>query len=488
MRASLVMVLASVSCGLPPEEPPRAERTRQALSTGLVISEVYGGSGASGSAYRYDFVELFNRGSTPQSLSGWALQYASSAGSSWMATPLNGTVQPGRSFLVRMGAQGSGAALPAADDTGSTTMSSTAGKVALTNSTTTLTGSCPMGSTVVDFVGYGAATTCSEGMPTPNTSAAASVRRRGEGCVETDDNAADFTVGAPTPRNASSASINCATVDAGTPPPPLSDAGCTVFTSFQAVEAAGQAQPANETSGAQLSSQVAARSDGGMDVVRFEAYYGFQTLTLPATRTFSTSDTYRSCELCALFRRRCNARGTCFEDYFAQSGTGTVLEATPDGGAGRFRGSLSNVQFVRWDFLNDVPVAGGGCIILGAASFDVSWDEDAGVGGGSADGGSAGGGSAGGGSAGGGSAGGGSAGGGSAGGGSAGGGSAGGGSAGGFGGAGGGFFLSDAGRADGGVGNITTRQGCGCTMDGGLALELGVALVCLTRRRRRSAA
>jgi hypothetical protein len=468
-----VVVMAVLSCGLPPEKPTRSSRVQQALSNTVVISEVYGGGGSSGSAYRYDFVELFNRGSAPQNLSGWALQYASNMGNSWAVTPLSGTIQPGRSFLVRMGAMGSGMNLPAPDDTGSTSLSSTAGKVALTNSVTALTANCPMGATVVDLVGYGSGTNCSEGMPTPNTSAASSVRRRGDGCIETDNNALDFTVGQPTPRNGTGAAINCANVDGGTVTPP-SDAGCTVITSFSAAEVAALYQPANETAGAELYSQIVDESDGGMDVLSFEAYFGFQTLTVPATRQFSTADTYRNCELCVSFSRRCNSRGTCFEDYFAQAGSGTVTAATQDENLGRIAGTLSNVQFVRWDFQNDTAVRGGGCIILTSATIDESWDSDAGA--------------AGGGTAGGGTAGGRPMAGGSAGGMGAGGGTAGGNAAGGFGGAGGGFFIRDGGAADAGSGggNLTTRRGCGCASDDGLGVQalFLLAAIALLRTRR----
>lgn len=465
--------MAVVSCGLPAEKPARPSRVQQALSNTVVISEVYGGGGSSGSAYRYDFIELFNRGTAPQSLSGWALQYASSTGNTWAVTALSGTIQPGRSFLVRMGAQGSsGMNLPASDDTGTASLSSTAGKVALTDSTTALTAVCPMGATVIDFVGYGSATNCSEGMPTSNTSALTSARRRNEGCIETDSNVSDFTIGAPTPRNGASPTITCATFDGGTPPPPPNDAGCVVLTGFTAVEVAAGHQPANETVGAQLFSQIADESDGGMDVLTFEAYFGFQTLTLPATRTFSTNDTYRTCELCALLERRCNARGTCFEEYLAQAGSGTVTEATQDEAVGRFRGSLSNVQFVRWDFMNDAPVPGGGCVILSSATFDESWDADAGSAGGGAAGGGAAGGRAGG-----------TAGGGMAGGSAAGGGTAG--SGGNFGG--GSFFLPDAGGADAGVGTITMRRGCGCASDDGLTVQAVVVLLALALLRSRRA-
>ena len=51
-----------------------------AVSPNVVISQVYGGGGNSGAPFTHDFIELFNRGSAPASLSGWSLQYASSTG------------------------------------------------------------------------------------------------------------------------------------------------------------------------------------------------------------------------------------------------------------------------------------------------------------------------------------------------------------------------------------------------------------------------
>lgn len=47
-----------------------------ALSTGVVISQVYGGGGNTGATYTNDFVELFNRGTTSVSINGWSIQYA----------------------------------------------------------------------------------------------------------------------------------------------------------------------------------------------------------------------------------------------------------------------------------------------------------------------------------------------------------------------------------------------------------------------------
>src|ERR1051326_1621522 len=59
--------------------PPPA----RGICSNVVISQVYGGGGNSGAPFRNDFIEIFNRGTTTVSLSGWSVQYASSTGSTW---------------------------------------------------------------------------------------------------------------------------------------------------------------------------------------------------------------------------------------------------------------------------------------------------------------------------------------------------------------------------------------------------------------------
>ena len=185
------------------------------LSSGLHaqvrISQVYGGGGNSGATYTHDFVELYNAGSSPVNLSGWALQYASATGSGWgnatSQTPLSGTIQPYSYFLVQE-AQGAGGslALPTPDAVGPTALSATAGKLALTNSNLILPlVSCPTSATIVDFVGYGLTANCFEGSgPTAAPSNTNAVHRADGGCTDSNDNAADFSVAAPNPRNSAS--------------------------------------------------------------------------------------------------------------------------------------------------------------------------------------------------------------------------------------------------------------------------------------------
>src|SRR5579862_5594864 len=82
----------------------------------IVVSEVFAAGGNSGSPYTNDYVELFNRGSSSVSLSGWTLQYGSATGTTWNSTTLTGSVPAGGHYLVQLASGGSnGSALPAPD-------------------------------------------------------------------------------------------------------------------------------------------------------------------------------------------------------------------------------------------------------------------------------------------------------------------------------------------------------------------------------------
>jgi len=179
-------------------------------SADVVISQVYGGGNNSGATYQNDFIELFNNGSAAVSLNGWSVQYTSSTGTSWTnVTNLpNVSLQPGHYFLIQeSGGTTNGVPLPTPDVPGGTiSMSGTNGKVALSNSTTALTGACPTGSSVLDLVGYGSAN-CPN--PTGVLSNSTAAIRNGGGCTNSGNNASDFTVATPTARNSSSTSNPC---------------------------------------------------------------------------------------------------------------------------------------------------------------------------------------------------------------------------------------------------------------------------------------
>ena len=127
------------------------------IANHIVISEVYGGGGNSGSTWKNDFIELYNPTTAPISINDWSVQYASATGS-WSAgniTPLTGTIAPHGFFLIQE-SQGAGGTtnLPTPDATGSLALSGTQGKVALVKSTTAITSKSDPN--VIDFVGYGA--------------------------------------------------------------------------------------------------------------------------------------------------------------------------------------------------------------------------------------------------------------------------------------------------------------------------------------------
>lgn len=199
--------------------------TRAALvdTDQLVISQIYGGGGNSGATYSWDYVELFNRGTTPVSLAGASIQYgpATTAFSQIVNLP-DVTVPAGSWFLIQLaGGNNTPAELPVtADFTATTNLSATNGKLVLSSGATLV--ACGVGTPcsgtagVVDLVGWGTASD-HEGTAVPAVSGNAKAIVRGTfGCKDTNDNAADFTVVTPGAlHNSASTPIDCA--DAGTP-------------------------------------------------------------------------------------------------------------------------------------------------------------------------------------------------------------------------------------------------------------------------------
>jgi hypothetical protein len=197
-----------------------------ATSPTVVISQIYGGGGNTGAPYTNDYVELFNRGTTPTSLSGWSVQYASATGTGNFASNpvalLSGVLAPGQHYLVQQASGGpNGVPLPLPDASSTVNMSATAGKVIVANTTTGL--ACNGGSTpcspaqlaqIVDLVGYGGANFFEGSGAAPSLSNTTAGLRLAGGCTETDNNAADFAAGAPNPRNTLSPTTPCGGDDA----------------------------------------------------------------------------------------------------------------------------------------------------------------------------------------------------------------------------------------------------------------------------------
>jgi hypothetical protein len=193
----------------------------QGASSDVVISQLYAGGGNSGATYTNDFVELLNRGSSTVDLSGWTVQYATAAGTTWQATALTGSLQPGHFYLVQLASSAAvGSPLPTPDATGTSNLAASGGKVALVRDATPLAcgaaaGSCSANALVADLLGYGTATDYEGAAAAPSLSNTTAALRAGTGCTDTDVNSSDFATGPPAPRNSSSPVASCVAA----PPP-----------------------------------------------------------------------------------------------------------------------------------------------------------------------------------------------------------------------------------------------------------------------------
>ena len=224
MGACLVLALVSVLAG--------SVQQAGAVSTSVVISQVYGGGGNVGAPWANDYVELFNRSSGVVDLTGWSIQYTSATGTgsfganTGQLTPLSGMLAPHQYALVEEASGGAnGVALPSPRITDATpiNMSATGGKVALVNTTTSL--GCNGGSTpcteagratVVDLIGYDGANFFEGVGPAPSLSNTTAAFRAVGGCADTDNNAADFGAAPPNPRTSLSPENLCSPGPTGT--------------------------------------------------------------------------------------------------------------------------------------------------------------------------------------------------------------------------------------------------------------------------------
>jgi predicted extracellular nuclease len=216
-RRALAVVagLAAAVTGLTLAPVPAA----QAASTGLVISEVYGGGGNSGATYTNDFIELYNPTSAPISVNGMSVQYRSSGGTTAASgvTALSGSVPAGGHYLVQEAAgTGGTTALPAPDVSGTIAMSGSAFTVWLASGTTALSPAADgtaVRDGIVDLVGVNSNTfETAKAAGLGNTTSSSRV------AADSDNNAADFAAGAPDPQNSGG----------GTPEPPAEPTEATI--------------------------------------------------------------------------------------------------------------------------------------------------------------------------------------------------------------------------------------------------------------------
>ena len=229
--------VASTVVGCDSDGSPSADKLQLFVSASpdIVISQLYGGGGNSGAQLTNDYVELFNRGASSVSITGWSVQYASATGTSFAKANLTGTIPAGGYYLVQLAAGTTTAAsLPTPDATGTMNMSGTSGTVALvTNQTLLACGgstACLPNANIRDFVGYGTAVQFEGSGAAPTQSNTTAGFRAASGCTDTDNNAADFTTpAAPAPRNSHSALHSCGggATDAGTTDAATVDAAST---------------------------------------------------------------------------------------------------------------------------------------------------------------------------------------------------------------------------------------------------------------------
>ena len=237
------------------------------------ISQVYGGGNNSGATYRNDFIELYNAGTSAQNLTGWSIQYVTAAsidGASWTKVNLSGAIQPKSYFLILCsGGTSNGIALPTSDLSGTSINLATAGgKVALVNSTTTLSVQSPSGASVMDLIGYGVAN-ASETSPAPQHSNTSALLRSGNGETDSNSNSSDFTSATPNPRNSAS-SVN-----------PSIATSATSLSLFSATAGTASEPQSFTVLGFGLSNTIAVTPPAGFEISSDGINY-FASLSLPA--------------------------------------------------------------------------------------------------------------------------------------------------------------------------------------------------------------
>lgn len=136
-----------------------------AASAQVVIAEVYGGGGNTTAPFKQDYIVLYNNGTAPVNISGWSVQYAARAGTTWTKCNLTGSIA-GKSFYYVQAMTGNGIGdvsfVPNVTCT-AISMSARGGKVALSSGQVTYTVGAPTNPhsdavafpNLQDFIGYG---------------------------------------------------------------------------------------------------------------------------------------------------------------------------------------------------------------------------------------------------------------------------------------------------------------------------------------------
>jgi len=190
------------------------------------ISQIYTRGGEVGSTFQNDYIELFNRGNVDVDINGWSLNITNfsgippniqySASNIRFFNPAGIVISPGKHFLLKFGGSGTGGQPIIISDAnlGPIPLSDTGLQVALIAKDKSLPfGYCPaapdLTGVVVDNVGFGIAI-CYEGTVTLPPGPAQALWRIGSGCIDNNDNLADFSFATPNPRTRSDAATPCA--------------------------------------------------------------------------------------------------------------------------------------------------------------------------------------------------------------------------------------------------------------------------------------
>ena len=172
----------------------------------VVISQVYGGGGNAGATFKNDFIELHNRdrrADRRHRLVGAVRvgHWHDLAGDAARRAPS----PPGGYYLVQEAAGAGGTTnLPTPDATGNIAMSRHGRQGGAGHQHGTLLTRRLPGRRRSSTSSATATANCSETAPTGRSTNTTAALRLNNGCTDTDNNSADFTIAAPTPRNSAS--------------------------------------------------------------------------------------------------------------------------------------------------------------------------------------------------------------------------------------------------------------------------------------------
>lgn len=200
----------------------------------VVISHIYTASATATSVYKYNFIELHNKGAAEVDISDYSVQYGSATGNIGGNLP-NGSanqiqlfdaltkIPAGGYLLIQVGAVSSGVNAtktftPDVNNRPTMALSSSAGKLALVAQTTTLgcgatATACDVNQTakILDLFSWGGTVSMAEGTRFSYQSGdrGSSMRRLNGGCMDENENSTDFELTTDGPLNSSSTKVVC---------------------------------------------------------------------------------------------------------------------------------------------------------------------------------------------------------------------------------------------------------------------------------------